>query len=68
MTGSTERCKDCAYYSVAVKGGLFKAEQGDCRRFPPTVVHTENATTYELKSTFPGVAPDEWCGEFRRAL
>ena len=66
MARNTECCKDCAYYSISVKGGMFKAEQGDCRRFPPTIVQTEDSRSYELRSIFPVVLPDEWCGEFKK--
>jgi len=67
MAANTACCKDCTYYSVSVKGGMFKSEKGDCRRYPPTIVQTEDSTAYELKSIFPVVLPDEWCGEFRSA-
>ena len=44
-------CENCAHY---------KADTGECRRFPPVPFWTGE----EVVSAFPLTDPDELCGEF----
>lgn len=50
-------CKTCVFFHMDPKHDV-----GECRRYPPTNIPTENALSYEFSIT----EPEFWCGEFRR--
>ncbi len=51
-------CIDCKFYCS--KFNFI----GECRRHPPIlIVHEE-----QLKSEWPEVHPEEWCGEFEEQV
>jgi hypothetical protein len=53
------RCETCEWYSV---GGATRYD-GECRKLPPTVVCDDEGS---VKTRFPEMLRDEWCGEYRR--
>ena len=66
-------CAECFYFererysvrTVSESGAETikkrETDYGDCRRWPPTVAVINAA----WDMTFPTVAIDDWCGEFR---
>jgi hypothetical protein len=50
------RCDECRWWNPP----LSEEPSGECRRFPPTVEHTN-----ETRSEFPAANYDDWCGEFK---
>ena len=48
------KCDECKYYDG----------WGRCRRNPPVVINVSD----EVKSVFPEIAHDDWCGEFVQKL
>lgn len=64
------RCNNCSYFNKVDEDG------GECRRYPPIVVcgpydvHkgpiTPPRLSYELRTEFPDVQLDQWCGEFKQ--
>lgn len=61
-TQSTDRkCQNCQYYKEYVYqygDSENSAGYGECRRFPPRKVPTD-------ENGFPLVEEDVWCGEFQ---
>lgn len=53
MTNEKELCRNCRFY-LADSG-----VNGDCRRYPPTVVE------YDNDPVFPMVDGTDWCGEWK---
>jgi hypothetical protein len=61
-----ERCVSCRFH-------VFGYE--DCHALPPVVHFTQNTTadgkgskaTMRIKSAWPQVKPDDWCGLFKAA-
>lgn len=51
MSGVVEECQTCRFWKL----------RGDCRRYPPTLVHTFSAQTL---TRFPTTGADHWCGEW----
>jgi hypothetical protein len=45
------KCANCGHY---------QEEAGQCRRYPPVHMLTDEGGFWE----FPDVDPDDWCGEF----
>lgn len=62
-------CKACKFYVPPVAGAAVHV-QGQCRRMPPRnfVVGLDNFRRPLQIASFPCVAVDEWCGEFRPKL
>jgi hypothetical protein len=52
-----EACKSCRFLMLDTP----RDELGFCRRFPPLIVQADE----EMNFTFPVVAINEWCGEYR---
>lgn len=52
-----ESCKHCKYFLSNVSD-----EYGYCRRFPPTVIATEDG---QQEAVQPTVTDSEYCGEFK---
>jgi hypothetical protein len=52
-----EACQTCRFLLIE----SARDEIGFCRRYPPKLIASEE----ELNFTFPVVAVDEWCGEYR---
>lgn len=59
-----KRCKNCKYFCPYVyefdnddSSDLMLSDFGECRRFPPKLVPSED-------SGFPVVEENAWCGEF----
>lgn len=58
-------CEHCAFFNQIINTG-----RGECRRHAPRpyTERDEDTPEYQLLwGTWPAVANDEWCGEFKRA-
>jgi hypothetical protein len=53
-------CETCQYF---LPDDTRTDAVGICRRFPPQVYADEDAN--EVRATFPTVAKESWCGEFK---
>lgn len=53
-------CSNCAYYHPAEAMG----HKGECHYHPPQVVQTGDADHPIIKSVWPAVSPDSWCGQW----
>ena len=53
-----DTCRWCIHFATDQKVGRFQ-----CRRFPPVKY---NIAGGNVRTDFPPVSPDDWCGEFQR--
>lgn len=53
-----DECKDCVYFQIHVT----KTGDGDCLRYPPTVIPQSDSNN--LSMMFPTVYNAQWCGEY----
>jgi hypothetical protein len=51
------KCETCAFAVIEAAYGA-----GSCHRFPPIFAADDEGSGF----TFPGIAPLDWCGEFKR--
>jgi hypothetical protein len=52
-------CKTCVFFVFEPQNDV-----GECRRYPPANIATENTLTYEFSIT----EPEFWCGEYKRLI
>ena len=62
-----ERCGTCRFWKP-ISGGMAMvafADTGACRRFPPTLLHSETADHLSEVTVFPCPSETDWCGEWQ---
>lgn len=60
------RCFTCVFWRELPPGRrqFSRGKDGECRRYPPTVIDLQNMGDVPI-STTPLTAADHWCGEWR---
>ena len=61
-------CSDCYFYEPFTSQGIIgqKNPSGKCRRHAPVPTYASGTRTVRRDpDSWPVVAPDDWCGEFR---
>lgn len=53
------RCETCAFAEIDPVHAA-----GVCHRYPPVFLTDDEGSGF----TFPGIAPLDWCGEFKRKV